>query len=438
MLDSIYELKDKIYHHKTKHYFNEVVSSIEHQNYRSAVVMLYSVVICDLIFKLMDLRDIHIDLKARKILDDLNVEREDAPVSPAWESNLIEKAFREAKLLENDVYTHILTLKNYRNLSAHPVLNSIDILFEPNKELAISLTINMLEGLLAKSPIFTKNVFSPFMEEIARIKSEFANADRLEVYIQSKYLQHFNNELTEYVFKNLWKIVFKNNDERERKNRDINYQVLTIIYKNNESLLFQYIRNENAYFSEFLDNSLIISKLVDFLSTYPSVYSLLSDHAAEILRNRIHASYALLVKAHFLSGSVDEHLDLLEGKLWQHGHYHNQPYAHTHHLQSSEVRFLYQLSDVNHCLAKFYDTMISYYIHSGHYSSAEHAFDICIEPYYRNFIGDQFKDILDGANFNEQCYQRRYAGSQHKRLLDEAKKHFGDDYDFGKEYPYLF
>lgn len=437
-LESINVLKEKIYHYKSKSYFNEVISSIEHRNYRSAVVMLYSVVICDLIFKLMDLRDIHNDEKARKILDDLNVEKEDAPVSPAWESTLIEKSFKEAKLLENDVYTHIVTLKNYRNLSAHPVLSSIDILYEPNFELAVSLTTNMLEGLLTKSPILSKNVFSPFMEEIERIKNEFVNAERLENYIQSKYLQHFNKELTEYIFKNLWKIVFRNNGDKERKNRDINYQVLIIIYKNNDRVLFPYIKNEIAYFSEFLDNSLTINKFVDFLSLYPNVYPLLNDHAAELLRNRIRGNYKLLIKAYFLSGTFEEHLDMLEDKLWQHGDYYNQPFAHTHILQSAEVRFLFQLANMNDCITKFYDNMISYYTHSGHYNSADHAFDNCIEPYYKNFSGDQFKDLLSGANFNEQCYQRRYAGSQHIRLLEEAKKHLGDDFDFKKEYPCLF
>ncbi|CAM3469089.1 MULTISPECIES: hypothetical protein [Paenibacillus] len=439
MLESINELKEKIYHHKTKSYFNEVVSSIEHKNYRSAVVMLYSVVICDLIFKLMDLRDIHNDEKARKILEDLNAEKEDAPVSPAWEGNLIEKSFKEAKLLENDVYTHIITLKNYRNLSAHPVISSIDILFEPNIELAVSLTTSMLEGLLTKSPILSKNVFVPFMEEIERIKNEFANSERLETYIQSKYLQHFNKELTEYIFKNLWKIVFKNNGDRERKNRDINYQVLSIIYKNNEGILFSYIKNEGAYFSEFLDNSLTINKFVDFLTLYPNVYPLLSDHAAELLRNRIRDNFKLLIKAHFLLGSVEEHLNMLEEKLWDQSYfYHNQPYVHNYELQSNEVRFLHQLSENNQCVSQFYDTMISYYVHSGQYSSAEHAFDNCIEPYYKNFTGNQFKDLLSGANFNEQCHQRRYAGSQHNRLLEEAKKHLGDDFDFKKEYPNLF
>lgn len=214
-------LAEDIYHQKTKEYFREVLSSYEHGNYRSAVVMLYTVVICDLVFKLNDLKDLHNDEKAEKILADLDVEKEENPVSPAWESELIEKAFKEAKLLENDVYTHITTLKKYRNLSGHPVLNSLDILYRPNMEMTRSLIINILEGLLNKHPLLTKNVFVPFMVEIERVRNDFPSRERLETYLDSKFLVHFNSELVEYIFKHLWKLVFKNNDEREKKNRDI-------------------------------------------------------------------------------------------------------------------------------------------------------------------------------------------------------------------------
>ena len=40
---------DDIYFQKTREYFDEVLSSYANGNYRSAVVMLYSVAICDLL-----------------------------------------------------------------------------------------------------------------------------------------------------------------------------------------------------------------------------------------------------------------------------------------------------------------------------------------------------------------------------------------------------
>lgn len=52
---------DGIYFSKTKEYFKEVVSSYINGNYRSATVMLYSVAICDILFKLQELKDMYND-----------------------------------------------------------------------------------------------------------------------------------------------------------------------------------------------------------------------------------------------------------------------------------------------------------------------------------------------------------------------------------------
>ena len=59
-MDYIPEAED-IYFAKTGEYFNEVLSNYANGNYRSAVVMLYSVAICDLLFKLQELADMYND-----------------------------------------------------------------------------------------------------------------------------------------------------------------------------------------------------------------------------------------------------------------------------------------------------------------------------------------------------------------------------------------
>ena len=48
---------DEIYFSKTREYFQEVISSYSIGNYRSATVMLYSVAVCDILFKLNELKD---------------------------------------------------------------------------------------------------------------------------------------------------------------------------------------------------------------------------------------------------------------------------------------------------------------------------------------------------------------------------------------------
>ena len=41
-----------IYFPQIKNYFREIVSSYDNGNYRSAIVMLYSTIVCDLLLKL--------------------------------------------------------------------------------------------------------------------------------------------------------------------------------------------------------------------------------------------------------------------------------------------------------------------------------------------------------------------------------------------------
>ncbi|WP_342601860.1 hypothetical protein [Peribacillus sp. FSL E2-0159] len=437
---SIPEQIEKIYHHKTKAYFKEVMSSYNNKNFRSSVVMLYSVVVCDLIYKLYDLRDIHSDEKAKKILSDLNQDKEDNPVSPDWENELVEKSFKEAKILENDVYTHILALKKDRNLSAHPVLNSLDILYEPHEDLVKSHMRNMLDGLLTKSPIFTKKIFVPFMEEVARIKDEFPNDDRLTSYIESKFLEHFNAELTEYIFKHLWKSVFKNDNELEMKNREINYKVLLIIFEKNQMLLEKFIEKENSFFSEFLDENLnILNKLVDFLSKYPNIYKLFKVHTKELLENRIKSHDKLIVKSHFLSESVYDHFEKLDNKFHGEAHmYFNQPYIHYYRFGKEDVKFLSELGLKYNVLKEFYDLMISHYYHSGHFAYADIAYEYCIEPYYKNFNKNQYETLFSEINHNPQCHQRNYARSEHKKLLEDARNKFEEGFDFKTKYSDVF
>lgn len=59
---------EEIYFKKTREYFKEVVSSYSNENYRSAIVMLYSISICDILFKLQELKDMYNDSMAAKIL----------------------------------------------------------------------------------------------------------------------------------------------------------------------------------------------------------------------------------------------------------------------------------------------------------------------------------------------------------------------------------
>lgn len=71
----------------TKKLFEEVYSSYQHGNYRSAVVMLWSVVVADIIFKLKFLDDTYRNKKASTILKNIKKKQEEHPENSEWEKN---------------------------------------------------------------------------------------------------------------------------------------------------------------------------------------------------------------------------------------------------------------------------------------------------------------------------------------------------------------
>lgn len=104
---SIESRAERIFNSKTKEYFEEVISSYREGNYRSAVVMLWSVTICDLLFKLKYMIDMYGDTIANSIIDDVSIMQKANERSPEWENKLVELIYDKTKLLEINDYENI-------------------------------------------------------------------------------------------------------------------------------------------------------------------------------------------------------------------------------------------------------------------------------------------------------------------------------------------
>ncbi|WP_199308538.1 hypothetical protein [Aphanizomenon flos-aquae] len=131
---SLESFSEKIHDGKTKDYFQEVLSSYHNGNYRSAVVMLWSVAVCDIVCKLQYLFDLYQDPVAKSILDELTELQNNDPKSALWEVKLIDETYERTKLLDASEYENLRYLQKQRHLSAHPTLNVDRELHRPNKE----------------------------------------------------------------------------------------------------------------------------------------------------------------------------------------------------------------------------------------------------------------------------------------------------------------
>ena len=180
---------EDIYFSKTKEYFQEVVSSYSNGNYRSAIVMLYTVAICDMLFKLQELKDMFNDSIASEILTEVEKCRNehDNKSKSRWEKEFVDNVYKKTDLLDLEAYTNLNHLYDHRNFSAHPALNDSYELISPTKETTVAHIKNILNSILVKPPIFIKNIVTTLTEDLKDKKHLYETEfEKLKVYLNNK------------------------------------------------------------------------------------------------------------------------------------------------------------------------------------------------------------------------------------------------------------
>ena len=197
---------EKIHNPKTREYFQEVLESYNIGNYRATIVMLYSIVVCDLVYKLQELKDIYNDKKATRLLNDLERRQKENPRSSDWEIELIKAVDERTLLIDVSTFENISILQKHRHLCAHPVMDENYELYKPNKETTRAHLRNMLESVFMRSPILSKDIFNELIVDLSEKKDYFPpkfENKNLEIYLKTKYLKHSPPKTIEYIFKNL-------------------------------------------------------------------------------------------------------------------------------------------------------------------------------------------------------------------------------------------
>lgn len=305
---SIEHSSKKIYFKRSRNYFEEVKKSFALKNYRSAIVMLYSVTICDLIYKLQELRDRFNDDIAKRVLDEIEEIQKKHPNNPDWERKLVELINSNSDLLSTSDYSNIVMLQKHRHLSAHPVLEENYELYQPNEETTLAHIRNITEGILVKPPLFTKKIFNSLLEDLEDVSNIFINEEDelFETYLKSKYLRHTSAKTIISIFKSLWKIVFKLENEKCDQNRIINSKAIRVLYRNNTKEIIESIKNEIDYYSE-INHGYPIYFLIGFLSQHKEIYPLLNESARILIEKSIEEDKVCKSMTWFMFENLIEH-----------------------------------------------------------------------------------------------------------------------------------
>lgn len=401
---SIENLIEKIDNKKSKKYFEEVVKTYYIGCYRSSVVMLYSVVICDLVFKLEELRDVYSDSKAEEILENLKRIQGINERSADWENKIVDLVKSKTNLLTLADVEIIDQLKKFRHLSAHPVIGDNSILFMPFKENVKSFLISILNGVLTKPAFYSNNIFETFIKDISRNKMRFEDSMKLRSYLTAKYFSRLNDIAFQNVFKGLWKFVFVLNNAETIENSEINYKALVEVFSFKREMLIKYINEFPSYFkvNYSREDTVNIEKLVYFLVINKAVYNILSEDVAFDVDDFLSQNTEFNLLACFKFESFEDY-------------YVDFEYYITNNKLSfsdNNLKWLKFIFDNNSIDTNIYKMYAKLYLSSDLYDTADRMFYNYIEPNYEYFSVQDLKDILNQSDFNPQVkYRKKYKNS---------------------------
>ncbi len=413
MLDeySIEQRAGQIFDARTKEYFSEVLSCYAAGNYRSAVVMLWSVAVCDLLFKLQNLVDLYGDQKAKVILAEVGKLQLENERSPAWETKLVESVAEQTQLLDIAERENLLHLQKQRHLAAHPVVNANFQLHRPNRETARALIRNTLDGLLTKAPILSKQIVRELVEDLEQASGILIDDKKLKAYLDSKYFTRFNPEVEKAVFKALWKLAFKVTDERCEKNRAINYSALRLLFLRNPAQFRALVESDKDYFSTIATSGTPVVCLIHFLSREATLYGLLADHAKTAIQHVAETDSSARFLAWFTSPSLVQHVEALE--TWV----EEDRYRRVEHDSWND---LLSISDSAEWSKMVRRLASRYYATSGNFDTADFRFGDAVRFLLPQFEIDDCVDLIERIQENEQTWARGRAYGDHRELRARA------------------
>ena len=309
--------EDKIYFKATKEHLHEVISSYANGNYRSAVVMLYSVVLADILLKLKELVDIYQDKKAQSILNTINplLKNNDISEMMKWETELIKLVKDRTQILSLEGCQHFDYLKKVRNSAAHPSMDDNYELISPTKYETIALIENAINDVLSKPSILIDNIVGRLTDDLDYRRDAFYEKNKeFAEYLNKYYFCHLNENQKWKLFKNLWKFCFcKENDEKCNENRVINTDALVILSNSlTENFLITHW-DENEF--SIANNSKCIAALGIYLSNIQYLYDRLPVDIKTLIDHWFDKSLSAKFIAYWKYKTADEHFSDLRVRI---------------------------------------------------------------------------------------------------------------------------
>lgn len=418
---------ERIQNRNTRDYFREVYQDYMSGSYRSATVMLWSVVVCDLLFKLEEMRDVYGDTKAASILVEVDGKRMSNPYSPEWESCLLDSVNSSTNLLELGDYESLCDLRLHRHLSAHPVLDQADALYSPTREQVRAYMRTALESVFTKPSILTRKVLDTFTDDVCARTPVLLDESSLHKYLDAKYFKHLTPVVIGQLFRGVWRIAFHAQDTHGEENRKSLCRALCELYGAAPDVCDSAVRDEPAYFSEIGVDDRQLALLSVFLSKHPRAYSILTDQARQPLGGFLDRNLDSFALAWYRDDTVTAHLqDLLD--------------TAKNSAQNLSLEIFSELHSVavEHSVAILVHRLgIMYYGRSGTYDRCNEVYARAIRPFLGEYSVEAFQELFTAVERNRQTYDRVLAHRDHNEVAAVARERFEKELALDK-YPHFY
>lgn len=412
--DAVKQIKNSY----TQKLFKEVYSSFSMENYRSAVVMLWSVVVTDLILKLQELENVYGDSKATLILNEIKRLQIKEPRSPRWERGIIDDFRVKLTFFSEHEADQMKYLQSVRHISAHPVINDNDMLHSPSRSEVYSLMQLALDAVLTKNALFSSSLTESIYEDISKINDILFTDKDKEDYFCKKFLNNMSAPALKKFINMLWKYSFKLRGEDHDYDRNNNIVFLGIILRNRKDIFFDYVREAKGRISSYDPDPELIKALLKFMVYNKEILPLFEvefkDQIYALLNNKEYKYYEYI-----LFNTPVEYCEHLESTVYG--------YAANHSMRALR----------GDCIKEnIYDRYISIciggYINAHSYDNADSRFKRFLMPELNNLSVEQLKFLVKEADGNSQAYGRSNSLTDHRLVLNIIKEKisdFGDDFD---------
>lgn len=413
---------------RTKEYFKEVLSSYNNGNYRAAIVTLHSVVICDLIYKMLTLKVTYSDPVAEEILTQVEQMQKDDPQGAKWENKLVEMIVNKTVLLDQAEAIHFYGLKQERNLAAHPTLSGNYKLLTPNKETVRAYIRNMLEAVLIKPPLLSKEIFNDFIGDIARVYQIHIQPGNFEKYLTDRYFKYLTPAVEWGLFKNLWGLALHCKSEECKQHRQANLETLLILYKRHPQQMLTGIKNEaNALCRKVRPE--LVKYIVYICSKFPEIHPVLDGDVQTLMAEKVEANENLKAFAWFSFPTIEEYISWVKAEGETMPRFaSNTEIKPSVAFQAAKRIVRQQAGD-----SAWVDLVIHLFGRAINFNHANWLTPHIVDALAVMERG-QMIELLEAINQNSQIYARGGAKTSHLMIRHRAEELLGSEFDF-KNYP---